>query len=86
MFAVIVLEMLLLVAVFVTVSVVSKRINRRISRWADAMICSFGLPGPEKVECADSTAKQPIVQTKSKFRFIPLIPRRLAKLATSLLS
>jgi len=77
--------LLLLVAVFVTIRVVSKRIDRRIRRWADAMICSFGLPRPEKqpVACADPVAKQPIIKTRSKFR---LIPRKLAKLATSFLS
>lgn len=71
--------LLFVVAVLGAVRVVAHRINQ----WADAMICSFGLPPvleKQQAKCADNPAKRPILATKLNSRFSL---RRLAKQVAS---
>jgi hypothetical protein len=80
-----VVQVLAVLAILACVFVAARIASRRIEVWAQAMVCSFGLPPlqeEKQVGYADSAAKQPIVKTKSKFRHGF---RRLAKLATSYL-
>ncbi len=86
-YVLVVLVVLLLVAVsYVIVRVVVRRINR----WADAMICSFGLQrlSDKQKDCKRTV---PIIYVKPKSRFgiwgqIPLLRRPRATHSESLKS